>query len=312
MKLSKKTCFLLIALLNSALFASCASEGSKPDATNEANAKPMAQTEIKELRIALVPSDDADKMMSQFEKLRSYLENKLGIPVSVSKVTSYAACIEAMKKKRIEVAWYGPTSYVLAEQEANAEAFLVAQDTKKNTSYRSMFLVPAASPIKTLADLKGKNIGLVEASSTSGGLIPSYIVLTKQGVSIEKFGNVVYLGSHDAVVNAIKSGGVDAGATNNLTIDRLIEQGTIKSNELRVIEQSDALPGSPLAWRKDLPEDFKKKLVSGIMESSAELGTYKVAGFGEIAGFQPVGAKDYKLIRDIAGKLGLTREQLLK
>lgn len=294
------------------LLAGCSS-GEKEALTQGSMSTSTKKSEpLKELRIALVPSDDAEQMIGQFEKLRAFLEKDLGIPVSVAKVTSYAACIEAMKKSHVDVAWYGPTSYILAEQEANAEAFMVSADTKGVTSYFSEFLVPAASTAKSLQDLKEKRVGLVEASSTSGGLIPSFMVLSATSTPIDQFCKVSYLGNHDAVVNAVKESAVDAGATNNLTVERLIEQKKLKESDFKVIAKSDPLPGSPLAWRKDLPDDFKTKLKDSLKRSAASLGVYKVAGFGEIATFKEVKPDDYKMIRDIAAKLHLTREELLK
>lgn len=293
------------------LFVALTSGGCS-SASSDPTPGPIKSVDPTELRIALVPSDDAEEMINQFEKLRAYLEKSLGMKVKVSKVTSYAACIEAMKKGRIDLAWYGPTSYVLAEQEANAEAFLVPADSKGVASYYSEILVPANSPAKTIVDLKGKKFGLVEASSTSGGLIPSYLVFEKTGERIEKFVDVSYLGNHDAVVNAVRQGAIDAGGTNNLTVERLLEEGKLKPTEYKVLDKSDPLPQSPLSWRKGLTDQLKQKIKTAFMESPKELGTYKIAGFGEIAGYKEVGPKDYQLIRDIASKLGLTRDQLLK
>jgi phosphonate transport system substrate-binding protein len=240
------------------------------------------------------------------------MEKSLGKKVTVVKVTSYAACIEAMKKSRLEMAWFGPTSYVLAEQEANAEAVVVPSDSKGVSSYYSVIIVPASSTAKTVADLKGKRFGLVETSSTSGGLIPSYLVKKDSGETIEKFTNVSYLGNHDAVVNAVRQGAIDAGGTNNLTIERLLAEKKLKDSDFRILTKSDPLPQSPLAWRKDLPGDLKASIKKAIMESPKALGTYKIAGLGEVAGFREVSSSEYQLVRDIAKELGLTRERLLK
>jgi phosphonate transport system substrate-binding protein len=286
----------------------CSATEEKPGGI-AASAKPE---EIKELRIALVPSDDAEEMMKQFSKLKDYLQATLHMPVTVLNVTSYGACIEAMKKKRIEVAWFGPMSYVLAEREANAEAFLLSADQKGVTSYLSEILVPPNSTAKSILDLRGKKMGLVEASSTSGYLIPSYLVYNASKMRIDQFCSVAFLGNHDAVVNAVKQGTVDAGGTNNITVERMLAEGKLKASEYRVLAKSDPLPGSPLAWRKDLPDDFKQKLKAAIVGSPKAIGIYKIPGFGEIASFQSVAPSDYKMIGDIADKLGLTREEMLK
>lgn len=296
-----------VAVLGSiGLFGCSGGASSESKSSAEANSKP------KTLRIALVPSDDTEQMMAGFEKLRGYLEKTLGMPVEVRKVTNYGAVIEAMRKDRVDVAWYGPTAYVLAEKEADAEAFMVSVDKKGVTTYQSYILVPSSSSAKSIKDLAGKEVALVEAASTSGGLIPSYMILKETGETAAKFCRINYVGNHDAVVNVVKNGSVAAGATNNLTIDRMVEQGKVQTSEFRILAKSDPIPGSPLAWRKSLDPELKEKIAKAIMASPKELGTYSIAGFGEIASFKRCTPMDYQIIRDLVTKLELKREDLLK
>jgi phosphonate transport system substrate-binding protein len=296
-----------LALIGIASLIGCSS-GSSGDAKSgsTANAKPAA------LRIALVPSDDTEQMMSGFEPLRAYLEKTLGMPVEVRKVTNYGAVIEAMRKNRVDLAWYGPTAYILAEKEADAEAFMVSVDKKGVTTYQSYILVPGNSPAKSIKDLAGKEVALVQAASTSGGLIPSYMILTETGQEAAKFCHINYVGNHDAVVNVVKNASVAAGATNNLTVDRMVEQGKVKPSDFRILKKSDPIPGSPLAWRKSLDPALKEKIVAAILGSPKALGTYSIAGFGEIASFQRTTPASYQIIRDLVDKLALKREDLLK
>jgi phosphonate transport system substrate-binding protein len=264
------------------------------------------------LNIALVPSDDTEEMLSQFEKLRAYLEQEIKLPVKVQKVTSYAAVIEAMKHKRIEVAWFGPASYVLAEEEANAEPFAVSVDSKGSSTYVSEIILPPTSPIKDIKELGKKKLALVEPASTSGGLVPSYMIFQATGQPADKFCNVSYVQSHDTVVNVVKAGSVDAGATNNLTIDRMLSENKLKDTDFKVLAKSDPIPGSPLCFRKDLDPKIKDALWNALQKSPQVLGTYKIAGQGEIAGFKRIGAADYQVIRDIRQKLNVSRDTLLK
>ena len=296
-----------VALLGSIGLFGC-SGGTSTDSKSGAAANAKPQT----LRIALVPSDDTEQMMAGFEKLRAYLEKTLGMPVEVRKVTNYGAVIEAMRKDRVDVAWYGPTAYVLAEKEADAEAFMVSVDKKGVTTYQSYILVPSSSTAKSIKDLAGKEVAFVEAASTSGGLIPSYMILNETGQPAAKFCHINYVGNHDAVVNVVKNASVAAGATNNLTVDRMVEQGKVKPSDFRILEKSDPIPGSPMAWRKSLDPALKEKIADAIMASPKALGTYSIAGFGEIASFKRSSPADYQIIRDLVKKLDLKREDLLK
>ena len=73
-----------------------------------------------ELHIALAPSEDAEKMANGFEGIRAQLAKDTGLDVKVDKVTDYTSVIEAQRAGKVDVAWYGPLSMVLANQEAGA------------------------------------------------------------------------------------------------------------------------------------------------------------------------------------------------
>lgn len=88
----------------------------------------------RELVMGLIPAENNEEMVQKFEPMRAYLERKLGHKVKVFTATDYTGVIEAMKKKRVDIAWFGPLSYILAEREAGAEAFAVGvRDNGKST-----------------------------------------------------------------------------------------------------------------------------------------------------------------------------------
>ncbi|MCK4488105.1 MAG: phosphate/phosphite/phosphonate ABC transporter substrate-binding protein, partial [Desulfobacterales bacterium] len=140
------------------------------------------------LRMGLIPAENNEEMIHRFEPMRAYLEKKIGRPIKVFTATDYAGVIEAMRKKRVDIAWFGPLSYVLAEQEAGAEAFAVGvrKSTGKST-YRSCFVVPGDSPAQSLKDLAGKSVAFVDPASTSGGLVPTYLVKKETGKMPQEF-----------------------------------------------------------------------------------------------------------------------------
>lgn len=100
-------------------------------------------------------------------------EKKIGQPIKVFTATDYTGVIEAMRKKRVDIAFFGPLSYVLAEKKAGAEAFAVGvrKSTGKST-YCSIFVVPGDSPAQSLTDLAGKSVTLHSACSTTIRLLP--------------------------------------------------------------------------------------------------------------------------------------------
>ena len=101
----------------------------------------------------------------------------------------------------------------------------VRKSTGKST-YRSCFIVPGDSPTQSLKDLAGKSVAFVDPASTSGGLVPTYIVKKETGkMPQEFFGKFTYASSHDAVEMAVKNKTVDAGADNDITYNKMLDKG---------------------------------------------------------------------------------------
>ena len=268
------------------------------------------QALARDITMGLIPAESNDEMIQKFEPMRAYLEKKLGKKVKVFTATDYSGVIEAMKKKRIDIAWFGPLSYYLAEQEAGAEAFAVGVMTNGKSTYKSYFVVPGDSPAKTLMDLKGKSAAFVDPASTSGGLMPTYLVKKATGMMPQQFfGKFTWTGSHDAAEMAVKNRTVDVAADNNITYPLMLSKGLITKESNRVLMESPDLPGSPLCYRKDLPESLKAKIKDAILTAHNDI---KVSGYGKIIRYDAVTPADYQPIRDMVKELGLKKEQMLK
>lgn len=268
-------------------------------------------TQARELVMGLIPAENNEEMVQKFEPMRAHLEKKLGQKVKVYTATDYAGVIEAMKKKRVDVAWFGPLSYYLAEQEAGAEAFAAGiREGGTTHTYKSLIIAPCDSGIKSIKDLKGKSVAFVDPASTSGGLMPTYMVKKETGMMPQDFfGKFTYAGSHDAAELAVKNKTVDAAADNDITYEKMLAKGLITKQTNCVIKESDPLPGSPLVYRGDLPAAMKEKIRDAILNAHKEI---KVSGYGNVSHYVAVGPQDYQMIRDMVKDLGLKKNDLIK
>ncbi|MEW5904405.1 MAG: phosphonate ABC transporter substrate-binding protein [Pseudomonadota bacterium] len=270
-------------------------------ATGAANAR--------DLVMGLIPAENNEEMVKTFEPMRAYLEKKLHQKIKVFTATDYAGVIEAMKKKRVDVAWFGPLSYYLAEQEAGAEAFAVGiRQGSDSPTYKSLIVAPCDSGIKSIKDLKGKNVAFVDPASTSGGLMPTYMVKEATGMMPQEyFGKFTYSGSHDAAELAVKNKTVDAAADNDITYSKMLEKGLITKESNCIVAESSPLPGSPLVYRGDLPNKLKAEIKEAILNAHKDI---QVTGYGKISHYVAATPADYQPIRDMVKELGLKKEQL--
>lgn len=257
------------------------------------------------LRIGLIPADDAQEMLREYEPVANYLSEMLDVEVELTVTNDYTAAIEAMRSKHIDMAWFGPLSYVLANDIANAEAIVVGlrSDTGKST-YKTIIVTRVDSGIKTLEDLKGRTFAFVDPASTSGNLMPRKIFANHDINPDKDFSLTYYAGTHNAVQLAVANGKVDAGADSDNSYYRMINEGQIDPEVNVIIYESEPIPGSPITVRGDLPEDLKSKIQDALVNMD-EQTMHKIGGWGKIAKYIPVEDNHYNIIRDMVTILGL-------
>jgi phosphonate transport system substrate-binding protein len=275
------------------LAAAAAALGPSPAATQE-----------KVLRFALTPSEETtEQQMKRSQQVIQILERDLGARIQPYMAGDYVSIVEAMRSKKVDLAWLGSFSYVLAAQEAGAEAFAagVRKSTGKAT-YTSLIFVKGTSPYRSIQDLKGKSFAFVDPASTSGHLFPK-ADLARMGIKdpASFFGQVVFAGAHDAAQLAVVNGKVDAGASNDRVLDNLLKRGALKPDDLRILHRSDPIPLGPIAYRRDLPEAAKAAIKASFLGmKDVTFGT-----LGELTHFVEVTDKSYDIIRETAQILGL-------
>jgi len=262
------------------------------------------------LKMGLIPADDAQEMLRNYQPIVEYLEEKLGMEVELTVTTDYAAAVEAMKYKHIDMAWFGPFSYVLAADVAGAEAIVngVRSETGKST-YKTVIVTRADSGIETLGDLKGKSFAFVDPASTSGNLIPRKLLLENGIEPDEDFSTFYYAGTHNAVELAVANGNVDAGADSDNSYYRMLGEGQIDPEVNVIIYESEPIPGSPIAVRGGLPEELKSAIQQALIGMD-EQTIHKVSGWGNIERYQAVQDSDYDVIRQTAEILGLDLQSM--
>ncbi|MBD9483596.1 phosphonate ABC transporter substrate-binding protein [Pseudomonas sp. PDM14] len=264
-----------------------------------ASAQVQAETA---LSIGLIPSEDSQSMIESSQQVLDQLQAQLGMPVKPFVATDYNGVIEALRSKKLDVAYLGPFSYVLASQVADAEAFAVAVTKKTGKSaYRSLIVARAESSINSLADLKGHTFAFVDPSSTSGHLFPK-AGIEQAGYQPDKlFSRVIFSGSHDASILAVANGKVDAAAVADRILNSAVTSGQVKQEDLKIVWSSDDIPESPMVWRKDLDPALKQKLAAAL----ANVKDVPWGDQGMLNGFQPTSDAAYDVVRGTAKVLDL-------
>jgi phosphonate transport system substrate-binding protein len=231
------------------------------------------RSEVPELVMAVVPSENAQGMTERFTPFAEYLSSELGVPVRLRIAADYAAVIEGHRAGNIHIGWHGPGSFARAWQvtEGGVEPF-VTIETNGVIGYYSVLYVRADSPHQSIADLAGAKVALVDPNSTSGNYGVRYF-LDKEGIALDQhFADVVYAGSHENAIIALANGTVDAAANWYETdtasnLGAMDKKGLARKDEFRIVWQSPLLAGPPWALLTMLPAEAKAAITAAFLDA---------------------------------------------
>ena len=248
-----------------------------------------------ELVFASIPAENAAQVTERFGDFAAYLSREIGVPVRLRVVGDYAAVIEGQRAGQIHMAYYGPASYARARMiGVKITPFAIEVSKGGVKGYHSVFYVKADSPYKSLADLKGKNLGLVDPNSTSGNNVPRFVLNEMKIRPETHFGKVVYTGSHVNAVMALNQGTVDVAANlwkneNDSELQRMVDKGMVKKDDFRIIFKSDQIVNSPMAYLDSLPPELKKLIEQAFFNAPVkDKAAFDKLSDGKLEPFQPV------------------------
>lgn len=183
----------------------------------------IAQAE-EPLTLAVHPYLPTKEVMARFTPLADYLSKEIGRPVVVRVGGNYQEHIAHVGKDQADIAFMGPAPYITMVAKYGKKPMLARLEIKGQPLFQGHFIVRNDSPLKSLADLKGKRFAFGDRESTMSHLVPQYM-LEKAGVTLDKLADHKFLGSHNNVVLAVLSGDFDAGAVKDEIYDKFAPQG---------------------------------------------------------------------------------------
>ena len=204
-----------------------------------------------ELVFAAVPAENASTAMDNYLPLMAYLGREIGTKMTLRIASDYAAVIEGQRAGNVHIGYY------------------------------SVFYVRANSPYQTLADVKGKALGLVDPNSTYGYNVPLFELNKHDIPAADKyFSKVVITGSHENAVMALAQGTVDVVA-NEWTAPydndavKLANRGILKDAsgkaltyaDVRIILKSDVIVNGPCTYLSNLPENLQATIRQAFLDA---------------------------------------------
>jgi phosphonate transport system substrate-binding protein len=212
------------------------------------------------LRIGIGARISPRESFVYYEAMLNFVGRKLGRKVEMVQYTTYDEMDRALERLDLDFAFICAGPYVRDRAKFGAE-LLVAPQVHGVPFYYSYMLVPAGSPAKTLADLRGKRFAFTDPKSNTGRLVPTYMLAREFGLAPEKFfGSVKFTWSHDRSIDEVAAGTVDGASVDSLIYDYLAARTPARVKNVRILSRSIPFGIPPFVTTKAADPRLKKRL----------------------------------------------------
>lgn len=265
----------------------------------------MAQAQ-QVFRMTAIPDESPTELARKAAPLVKYLEGKLGMKVEFTPVTDYAASVEALVNKQVDLAWFGGFTFVQANVRSGGKVIPLVQ-REEDEKFKSVFITTDPT-IKGLADLKGKTLSFGSQSSTSGHLMPRSFLMQASIDPDKDLRRVAYSGAHDATIAAVAAGKVDAGALNISVWDKFVADKKVDPAKVRVFYSTPPYFDYNWTVHADMPAAMREKLAKAFLDLSRDTAQGKeILELQRATRFVPTKADNYKGIEAAARGAGLLK-----
>ena len=258
-------------------------------------------------KITTIPEEAATEQVRKLGPITKYLESKLGMKVEFIPVSDYPAAVEALVNKNVDMVWFGGFTHVQANVRSGGKIIPIAQ-REEDTKFQSVFITKTNSGIKTLADLKGKQVSFGSASSTSGHLMPRSFLLDAKIDPDKDFKRVAYSGAHDATIASVVSGKVDAAALDITVWNKFVSEKKVDTNEVNVFYTTPGYFNYNWSVHADMPVALREKVTKAILDISPNDPVGKeILTLNRATKYVPTKEENYKGLEAAARSAGLLK-----
>ncbi len=221
----------------------------------------------KEISFSVLSFEKSQKLEAMWGPISADMEKQTGLKVKNFYSSNYTSLIEAMRFNQTQAGFFSSASGLEAVNRGGAEVFAHVTNPDGTDGYKSVVIVRADSKI-TLPDVlkcdHKINFGMGDVKSASGTIAPKAFLFLPANVDVDKCFRNVRSGSHEANVEGVIAGVVDAATANSDTLKELSDtpEGQEKLAKLKVIWESPSMPKGVIVYRKDLDPVTKEKLRS--------------------------------------------------
>lgn len=240
-----------------------------------------------------------------FEPVARFLFARIGVPVDLVAASRYDELGDWIFDGRVDIALVPPLAYVKAKARVPCLRLLRTMVVDGTVHYSGYIVVRDDSPVTRARDLAGRRIAFVEPSSASGFLFARHW-LQAEGMDPDRNRvETAFLGSHEAVVQAVLSGEADAGATFQGALRRARQRG-LDTASLRILAVTGRIPLDALVAAPDLDPGWVARLDEALdrLNTAHPEGRAALARLVDMVGWARSDDRLYDEVREVLAPSG--------
>lgn len=274
-------------------------------ATEGAATAPAASLEQERVfHFGVIPRDNPRIAYEKYQPLLDYLASETGLRLELLLNNTYEQTVSGLGSGETDFALLGPLTYLDAYNRFGTPPIVKSKTEENEPYYYSVIVTAPDAPFQRVADLGGKKMAFASIWSTSGNLIPRYLLAWNKIHldQLERYTNYSY---HETVVKKVLSGEYDAGGIRQSVAQRYLQFG------LKIIATSDPIPTGPIVVSPQTPYTVVKKVQESLLSMETnEKGRQVLRQLDPDmqGGFIPASDTDYsgirKMINDVPATCG--------
>ncbi len=310
--------FVLAIALALVVISACGSGSSESSSATTAGSEgsPATFSSDRPLRISAIPDQDPELLGRLYGDVATYLGDTLGVEVEYVPVTDYPASVSAFRIGDLDAVWFGGLTGVQARLQTPGAEPIAQRDV--DAEFQSVFIANTSAGIEPFTDVagleavEGKTLTFGSESSTSGRLMPQYF-MDQAGVSIDDVaGTAGFSGSHDKTIAVVDAGTFEVGALNKAVWDKAVEDGTVNTENVKVIFTTPPYYDYHWVVRPDLDDEFGEGFTAALTDAILSLDASdpaqaEILDLFKAEAFIPTEAANYDQIEAIGREAGLVQ-----
>ena len=259
---------------------------------------------------AYTPVEDPAVYAKIWDGFIKHMSKVTGKKVAFFPVQSNAAQLEAMRSGRLHVAGVNTGANPVAVTCAGFVPFAIMGAADGKFGYEMEIIVPADSPIQSLADLKGRTLAFTAKTSNSGFKAPSALLKSEFGLEAEKDYKVAFSGKHDNSILGVANKDYVAAAVANSVLTRMFARGVVKREQIKSLFKSGSFPTTAYGVVHNLKPELAKKIEDGFFsfpwEGSALMKEFQSSNPPNDHFLKITYKQHWQIIRDIDATLNVS------